>query len=120
MKNKKIKLITDEAEKRLEKAEHKYVLTPKGILWIVFANVYGIKNPNNNTKELEKFSLFNEKLLKALSEYSTNGKESDFLGKDFNDLYFALVRSMNLAGKYRQILIENGFDLDEIDESLDK
>lgn len=41
---------------------------------------------------------------------ATNDQQPDMFGDDFNSLFDMLVSSMNLAGKMKEVLDENGIE----------
>lgn len=89
--------------------EKSYQLTPKGILWSELDNAYKIGG------DLKKFENFIAKVLEKLSLLASSGENPKLLGRDFNDFFMLFVKSLNLAGKLKEVLDENNIDFD-VDE----
>lgn len=83
-----------------------YRLTPKGILLAVLDKHYGAG------EDLKVFDEFMKDLCQHLSMLATNDQQHDMFGDDFNSLFDMLVSSMNLSGKMKEILDENGIEFD--------
>lgn len=83
-----------------------FSLTPKGILLGTLDEVYG------TGASLEKLDEFSEKLIGRLSAMATAGESSSILGKDFNDFFQLYVETINLCGRMKEALEENGIDFD--------
>lgn len=84
----------------------RFSLTPKGILLGTLDEVYG------TGASLEKLDEFSEKLIGRLSTMATAGESSSLLGKDFNDFFQLYVETLNLCGRMKEALEENGIDFD--------
>ena len=84
----------------------RFSLTPKGILLGTLDEVYG------TGASLEKLDEFSEKLIGRLSAMATAGESSSILGKDFNDFFQLYVETINLCGRMKEALKENGIDFD--------
>ena len=84
----------------------RFSLTPKGILLGTLDEVYG------TGASLEKLDEFSEKLIGRLSAMATAGESSSILGKDFNDFFQLYVETINLCGRMKEALEENGIDFD--------
>lgn len=99
----------------------KYKLTPKGILWAALDAHYKIGG------DMNKFNEFMKELLKHLSMLASNNQLSDMFGEDFNDFFEIYVKTLNLAGKLKAILDQNGIYFDvkkfltsSVDEQLEQ
>lgn len=84
----------------------RFSLTPKGILLGTLDEVYG------TGASLEKLDEFSEKLIGRLSAMATAGESSSILGKDFNDFFQLYVETINLCGRMKEALEENGINFD--------
>ena len=92
----------------------KYSITPIGILLFALKEAYGMKV----TDCFGNFDKFEAILLAGLSSLVTGGTDATLFGRDFNDFVKGYVNILNLCGKMKTVLDENGieFDIDNPDE----
>lgn len=83
-----------------------YQLTPKGIMWAALDTYYHIGT------DMDKYDLFQEELMKHFSMLASNNKMDDMFGKDINDFFETLIKTLNLTGKMKELLDKNGIEFD--------
>jgi CRISPR/Cas system CSM-associated protein Csm2 small subunit len=81
-------------------------ITPAGILYMALLDVYGID------RDMTKFEEFQKYVLERLSKLSTAGRQEDLFGENFNSFYAMYVETLNICGRMKETLEENGIDFD--------
>ena len=82
------------------------VITPSGILLVALDDAVKAGLSGKTFAEFQRF------LLGQLSSLATNGEKDDLFGSDFDDFFSMVVRTLNLCGRMRAALEENGIDFD--------
>lgn len=93
-----------------------YEITPRGLIMLSAIESFDL---NEKVKDLTSFASkvneFEKKLLQGLSRIATGNKTDDMFGYDFNEFFALYVQAMNMCGKMRKLLEDNGipFDLND-------
>lgn len=114
IKNKISKKLADDVSnsKSTEIQNTNSILTPNLILADLISEFYSI-DPSDSLYE------FSEELTRRLASLSTGGSETDIFGKDLNDLFQSFVMSLNMLGKMKKLLDDNGIDFDLSSGTID-
>lgn len=83
-----------------------YSITPKGVLLMALCDVYGVE------ASIDRLEDFMKKVVGGLSLIATGGSDAALLGEDFNDFFRLYVDTLNLCGRMKEKLDENGIDFD--------
>ena len=82
-------------------------LTPTALLLLAFKDAFGTDLDKSHLDKIEKMSkIFTEQF----SLRATKGKDKTIFGPDLNSVCKCLVESLNMCGKMRQMLIDNGIE----------
>ena len=114
---KKISIVKDGAMPAFSDKNEAYSITPKGILFAALCDAFDIgKDSKSFNKDIKKVDKFIKGLLKGLSMLSSDGENDSLYGEDFTEFYALCVKAINDAGRYRELLEQNGIDPDAKDE----
>ena len=114
---KKISIVKDGAMPASSDKNEVYSITPKGILFAALCDAFDIgKDSKSFNKDIKKVDKFIKGLLKGLSMLSSDGENDSLYGEDFTEFYTLCVKAINDAGRYRELLEQNGIDPDTKDE----
>ena len=114
---KKISIVKDGAMPASSDKNEAYSITPKGILFAALCDAFDIgKDSKSFNKDIKKVDKFIKGLLKGLSMLSSDGENDSLYGEDLTEFYTLCVKAINDAGRYRELLEQNGIDPDAKDE----
>lgn len=88
-----------------EQAEDKTV-TPNGIVLAALRDIYGV-GPDK-----KKLNAFTRAVVSLLSALATGGQDQNLLGKDMDEFFRLYVNTLNLCGRMKQALEDNGIEFD--------
>ena len=114
---KKISIVKDGAMPASSDKNEAYSITPKGILFAALYDAFDIgKDSKSFNKDIKNVDKFIKRLLKGLSMLSSGGENDSLYGSDFTEFYTLCVKAFNDAGRYRELLEQNGINPDAKDE----
>jgi len=87
-------------------------VTPNLIVSAAMHDVYG-------DDDQSRLSMFMKLTVSTLSMLATRGEDGKLFGKDFNEFFSLYVNTLNLCGRMKAALEENGIDFDVNDNSGD-
>ncbi len=81
-------------------------VSPEGMLRDAINDIFKINAKDEDVKMLSRT------LVALLSLLSTDGEDDSAYGKDLNEMLSIVVQTINMCGRMREALDENGIDFD--------